>query len=158
MGWLMTEVERTFGALIVEMADGLCKLLNPKLLSTPEVYADGIANAAEAFREAGEKQDDEDRNGGRRVMGEGDCAEAPDLPTAEHALPEAEAEALRKIITAGMDTWGGMSMGVKTEWVVDTIASLLDDIEVHDMTTLDARAACTRQARLDAIVDERKKD
>ena len=70
----MTERERALDALVVEMADGLCKLLNPKHPTSAENFADGIANATEVFREASEKQWDHDRNGARRAMGKADCA------------------------------------------------------------------------------------
>jgi hypothetical protein len=40
--------------LLIEIADALCKLLNPALPSTPEVYADGLEHGVEQLQKAQE--------------------------------------------------------------------------------------------------------
>ena len=103
MGCWMTERERTQDALLVEMADGLCKLLNPKHPTSAENFADGIANATEAFRAASAKQDDEDRNGVRRVMGKKDCTDLP--------IPEDDCQACKGTGMRGPDRICGACEG-----------------------------------------------
>lgn len=61
--------------LLIEIGDALCKLLNPQLPSTPEVYADGIVHAVEQLQRSREEDKKSRKHNGCQLCGrqDGNC-------------------------------------------------------------------------------------